>query len=587
MASIVSINVGLPQDVDWNGKAVHTAIWKRPVSGRVMARRLNIDGDGQGDLAGHGGEHRAVMVYELDSYRYWSNLLNRNDFEYGQFGENLTVEGLSDEAVCVGDRYSIGDALFEVTQPRVTCYRVGLRMNNPNMPSLLVSHKRPGFYCRVIQEGLIGAGDEIKKVSDGPGAVSIAEMGGLLYLPEPTRDGLERALRIPALSQGWQDSLRAILEAEQAGNSVGNAGLAPTVSAPPVWPGLRPLKVTAIVRETEEVLSFAFGAIDGSPLPECIAGQFLALRFKPAGASSPLIRNYSISGPTGAGTYRISVKRTGGTGSRYLHDEVRLGDTLDVSAPRGGFKLTAGESPVVFLSAGIGITPVLSMLYSLASSVPASSRSVWWCHGARNGREHAFAGEVRGLLARLGNHHSFVAFSRPEHSDTVGRDYDVTGHLQLSMLKSGGLPAEADFFLCGPTGFTYDLADALTAWGVPKARIHSETFGTQTALTPGMSGRAATTPHVPAGPAGIGPEVSFARSSLTVPWNSQCSSLLEFAESCGVPVRWSCRSGVCHVCESGLVDGQVRYAPNPLDPPLEGNVLICCAIPTTAIALDL
>jgi len=155
---LVSVNVGLPADVEWQGKVVHTAVWKRPVAGRVMARRLNLDGDGQGDLAGHGGEHRAVMVYQLDSYRYWETHLQRHDFEYGQFGENLTVDGLADHEVCIGDRYRIGGALFEVTQPRVTCYRVGIRMNNPAMPSLLVSHKRPGFYCRVIEEGEIGAG---------------------------------------------------------------------------------------------------------------------------------------------------------------------------------------------------------------------------------------------------------------------------------------------------------------------------------------------------------------------------------------------------------------------------------------------
>ena len=174
-----------------------------------MARHLNLDGDGQGDLAGHGGEHRAVMVYQLDSYRYWETQLQRQDLEYGQFGENLTVDGLADNEVCIGDRYRIGSALFEVTQPRVTCYRVGLRMNNPQMPTLLVAHKRPGFYFRVIEEGEIGAGDEITKVADGPERVTVAEIDGLLYLPGHSRDQLERALRIPSLSAGWRGSLRS------------------------------------------------------------------------------------------------------------------------------------------------------------------------------------------------------------------------------------------------------------------------------------------------------------------------------------------------------------------------------------------
>ena len=139
-ARLLSVNVGLPRDIAWRGKTVHTAIWKTPLQGRRMVRQLNIDGDGQGDLAGHGGEHRAVFVYQIDSYHYWQNQLGRNDFAYGQFGENFTVDGLSDQEVCIGDRYRVGSALFEVTQPRVTCYRVGIRMHEPQMAALLVAH---------------------------------------------------------------------------------------------------------------------------------------------------------------------------------------------------------------------------------------------------------------------------------------------------------------------------------------------------------------------------------------------------------------------------------------------------------------
>lgn len=169
MAKLLSVNVGLPREIEWQGKRVFTGIWKRPALNRVLARRLNLDGDGQGDLAGHGGEHRAVMVYQTDAYRYWEKVLNRKHFEYGQFGENFTVEGLLDNQVCIGDRYKIGSAVFEVTQPRVTCYRLGIRMQNPQMPALLVSHRGPGFYFRVVTEGEFGAGDEIQKIADGPG----------------------------------------------------------------------------------------------------------------------------------------------------------------------------------------------------------------------------------------------------------------------------------------------------------------------------------------------------------------------------------------------------------------------------------
>ena len=187
MTAIVSVNVGLPKDVEWKGRTVRTAVWKDAVRGRRKVARLNIEGDGQGDLQGHGGEHRAVLVYQIDSYRYWERQLGRKDFVFGQFGENFTVEGLSDEEVCIGDRYRIGSALFEVTQPRVTCYRVGIRMDEPRMAALLVEHHRPGFYFRVLEAGEVAAGDEIVKVSNGPERMSVAEADALLYLTGHSR----------------------------------------------------------------------------------------------------------------------------------------------------------------------------------------------------------------------------------------------------------------------------------------------------------------------------------------------------------------------------------------------------------------
>src|SRR5215510_13157480 len=227
MAQLLSLNVGLPRDIIWNGKTVRTAIWKSPVNGRRIVQRLNLDGDAQADLAGHGGEQRAVFVYQMDSYRYWERFLGRNDFSYGQFGENFTVEALADNEVYIGDRYRIGDAVFEVTQPRVTCYRVGIRMNEARMPALLVAHHRPGFYFRVLQEGEVGAGDDIVKIADGPERITVAEIDALLYLPGHSRNQVERALRIPALSRGWQGSFKAILDHESSPKTVvGNPGLA-------------------------------------------------------------------------------------------------------------------------------------------------------------------------------------------------------------------------------------------------------------------------------------------------------------------------------------------------------------------------
>jgi MOSC domain-containing protein YiiM len=334
-ARLVSVNVGLPRDIIWHGQTVHTGIWKNPTQSRVMVRRLNIDGDGQGDLAGHGGLNRPVMVYQLDSYRYWESQLGRSNLSYGQFGENFTVEGLPDAEVCVGDRYRIGSALFEVSQPRVTCYRVGIRMDDPQMAAKLVAHHRPGFYFRVLEEGEVGAGDEIVKIADGPEQMTIAEIDAMLYLGKPTREQLDRALRIPALSDGWKGSFKALLQEETSGAvGTGNPGLAPSSGPPPAWPGFRPLRVLRTERESETVISLALAAGDSRPLVAALPGQFVVLRMQPKPDGPPLLRNYSLSDLPATDHYRVSVKQElNGLASTYLHDEVRVGDLLDVADP--------------------------------------------------------------------------------------------------------------------------------------------------------------------------------------------------------------------------------------------------------------
>src|SRR5437762_1589411 len=228
MARLLSVNVGLPRDIEWRGRIVRTGIWKDPVQGRRRVKRLNVEGDGQADLGGHGGEQRAVFVYQIESYRYWEERLGRRDFTHGQFGENFTIEGLPDDEVCIGDRYRIGTALFEVTQPRVTCYRVGIRTNEPQMPALLTSSGRPGFYLRVLEEGEVGAGDPILLITGGPERMTVAAVNALLYSSHHPRDQLKRALRIPALSPGWRWSFEALVRSQDAHpGATGNAGLVP------------------------------------------------------------------------------------------------------------------------------------------------------------------------------------------------------------------------------------------------------------------------------------------------------------------------------------------------------------------------
>jgi MOSC domain-containing protein YiiM/ferredoxin-NADP reductase len=590
MARLLSVNVGLPRDIQWNGRTVHTGIWKDSVAGRCRVSRLNLDGDGQGDLAGHGGEQRAVFVYQIESYRHWQEQLKRTDFVHGQFGENFTIEGLPDDAVCIGDRYRIGSALFEVTQPRVTCYRVGIRMNEPRMPALLTGSGRPGFYFRVLQEGDVGAGDDIVKVGEAKQRMTVAEINALLYSPNHAHEQLQRALQIEALSPGWRASFEALLHGPTAaaqGGNAGNAGLAPAAAAHPVAPGFRPLAVVAIDHESVDVLSLALQSTDAHALPQPLPGQYVVLRLRRTAGGVAFFRSYSLSAAPSTERYRISVKvEPNSAAGTYLREHVQVGDALDVSAPRGSFVLEGGDRPIALLSAGIGATPVLAMLHALVAS--RSTQRVFWLHGARDRQHHPFAAEVRGLIVALASGRRHVCYSRPGSCDKLGEDFDATGHLSRSVFEEIGLPRDAEVYLCGPTRFMAEMKEALATFGVAPAQIHVEIFNGGESLTPGVVGAATRAPHLPAGDADTGPLISFARSGIAAHWKpSTYQSLLELAEACDVPVRWSCRTGVCHNCESGLVSGTVAYDPEPLDPPADGNLLICCSRPTRDVVIDL
>jgi ferredoxin-NADP reductase/MOSC domain-containing protein YiiM len=583
MARLLSVNVGLPRDIEWQGRTVHTGIWKDPVPGRCRARRLNLDGDGQGDVAGHGGEQRAVFVYQVESYRHWQQQLQRAEFVYGQFGENFTVEGLADDEVCIGDSYQIGSAVFEVTQPRVTCYRVGIRLDEPRMPALLTSSGRPGFYFRVLQEGDVAAGDVIVKLGEAKERMTVAEINALLYSPGHARESLERALRIEALSPGWRSSFEALLQNPGGGN----AGLAPEAAAHPAAPGFRPLVVTAIDQESADVMSLTMQSATGEPLPRAMPGQYVVVRLQLGNGGTPIFRSYSLSGPTSTERYRISVKiEPNGIAGNHLRQHLRLNDTIDVSSPRGSFILQTGERPVVLLSAGIGATPVLAMLSAL--SAEQSKRQVLWLHSARDGEHDPFATEVRRLVLALDHGRSRVCYSQPGSQDTVGKDFDVAGRLSRATLDEVGLPPDADIYLCGPNRFMEDMKETLATLGVSTQRIHLEIFNGGESLMPGVVGSEPRTPHLPANDTDIGPLISFARSGIAAHWNpSVYRSILELAEACDVPVRWSCRAGVCHSCESGLVSGSIVYGPEPLDPPAPGNLLVCCSQPTGDVVVDL
>jgi ferredoxin-NADP reductase len=415
---------------------------------------------------------------------------------------------------------------------------------------------------RVLREGRVRAGDRIVKTTDGPGALSVADTDALLYLPGRDRAKLRAAVRIPALSPGWQQSFRDLL-AEDGGHPAGA----------PAWAGFRPLRVSKVVPESGTVSSIYLTAADGSPLPPAQGGQYLTLRVDGAGQPAP-VRSYSLSSALGAGAYRISVKREPrGAASRYLNGRLQPGTTLEVAAPRGDFVLDDVTGPVLLISAGIGLTPVLAMLHELAAR--HSEREVWWIHGARGPQEHPLAAEAHALLTSLPNAREHVFYGA-----TVGR-------LSKDKLLALDIPAEASAYICGPASFMTDMRDALTAAGLDPGRIRTELFGALPSINPGLTGQASRPPHQPPGPAVTGPMVTFARSGISARFGADGRSLLELADACDVPTRWSCRTGVCHTCVTPLLSGSVSYAPEPLEPPADGEVLICCARPSADIVLDM
>jgi ferredoxin-NADP reductase/MOSC domain-containing protein YiiM/ferredoxin len=569
---LLSLNVGGPRDVEWEGTTIRTAIWKEPVEGPRMVRKINIDGDDQADRVGHGGEHRAVFVYQIESYRYWEKQLNRDDFVNGQFGENFTVQGLADNEVCIGDHYRIGQALFEVTQPRVTCFRLAIRMNEPAMPSLAVAHHRPGFYFRVLEEGLVQAGDQITLVKIGPEQLTVASIDGLLYLPNRSTGKLNRAVKIPALSEGWRESFRALLE----------QGDTPA-SPQPGWTGFRPLTVSALTAESSNVLSVHFKAPDGSePLAAPQPGQYLTIKLPVNGPDQPpVIRSYSLSASYIQDGYRISVKHEpNGIGSGYIHKRLALGDTIQAAAPRGTFVLRQDERPVVLVSAGVGITPLLAMLEALAAT--HTTRPVRWIHGARNSQQHPFTREVEELIGELPTGSKAVLYSDPLPGDVC----DAVGRITADRLFGGDIPTDAEYYLCGPETFMLDLSAGLVARGVLPERINTEAFKQGAPITPGKLGDRKA-PHQPTGPRGTGVAITFSRSNLTADWDDSYPNLLEFAEACDVPASYGCRHGVCHYCETGVLSGDYEYRTEPLEHPTPDNVLLCCARPTSQMTLEL
>jgi len=577
---LLSVSVSPPREVVHQGRTVTTGIFKAPVTGRVMVRRLNVDGDGQADLRVHGGPDMAVYAYPVEHYAYWEEALGQGPYPHGQFGENLTVQGLLEDTVRVGDIFRVGEALLQVSQPRIPCYKLALRMGQGlDFPQRFQASGRLGFYSRVIKEGEIGTGDAIELIERDDASVTIAEFihAYLHETREPER--LKRVLRSRDLGQAWREYLETALK--KAEMRIGSEG----------WEGYRTFLVDRKVPESETITSFYLRPEDGEQLPAHRPGQFLTFRLEIPGHTTPITRTYTISDSYHPEYYRVSIKlepapadrrdAPPGLSSNYFHDHVEPGTKLCVRAPRGKFHLDpVDDAPVVLLSGGVGLTPMISMLNAIV--VAGSKRAVWFIHGTRNGREHAMGEHVRQVAAAHDNVRAHIVYSRPGPDDVRGRDYDSAGHVSVELLRQLVSGNDFDCYLCGPTPFMKSLYNGLLAWGVPETCIHYEFFGPAKALKE----RAEAAPGVPAEGAEAF-SVTFAGSGVTVAWDASAGSLLDLAEVHGLHPEYSCRSGICHTCMSALREGEVEYLLEPADMPDPGCVLICCSRPKSDVVIDI
>ena len=575
---VLSVNVSLPKEITHKGRTVTTGIFKKPVNGRVILRKLNLDGDGQADLVGHGGEFKAAYVYTFENYEYWESELGRSDFTYGQFGENLTVEGMPDGAVHVGDVFRVGGALVEVTQPRVPCFKLGIRMGIEGFEHVLLSSNRTGFYLRVLEEGEVGTGDHFERVKHDRHGMTVAEVNNLLYFDLGNLAGARKALRVKALSPGWRGSFEdRLAKAEVSGQ---------------VREGFRTLVVDRKVRESETITSFYLVPEDGKPLTPFLPGQFLPMRLDIPGQPRPLTRTYSLSDCANPNHYRLSIKREPppkdqpdlppGLSSNFFHDRIGVGNKIRARSPRGKFFLDAqGEGPVALVSAGVGLTPMISMLNAIVQA--GSGRPTWFIHGARNGREHAMGDHVRGVAGDNNNVRVHVRYSRPGPEDVAGRDHDSVGHVDAGLLKQLLPSKDIDVYFCGPTPFMKSLFNELLAWGVPEGRLHYEFFGPASALKEGDDAKTAGGDCVECA---TDIKVSFARSDVSSNWNPSFGTILEMAEGLGLSPAYSCRSGICGTCMCKLIEGEVEYLEEPLDEPDDGHVLICCSRPKGDLVIE-
>jgi ferredoxin-NADP reductase/MOSC domain-containing protein YiiM len=561
------------------GKPVSTGIFKVPVSGRIHLRLLNFDGDRQADLSVHGGPNKAVYIYPVEHYVYWHRELPGMTLPWGMFGENLTTEGLlQEDTLNIGDRFRIGSTEIAMTQPRLPCFKLGLRFGRDDIVKRFLASGRTGFYFRVVAEGAVAAGDPIVLVEKAVDSVPVSEVTRLYARDKDDLEGLRRIVEVAELPDDWRDYFKERIRQLSAHDRRRPAQT-------PAWAGFRPFTLRDKVRESDDVSSFHLVPEDGQSLPSYLPGQYLTVRVFIPGAERPFVRSYSLSDVARNDHYRLTIKRIGprsedwqaasGLVSTYFHDRLAVGDRIEAKAPSGSFTIdvTQHDRPVILIGGGIGLTPLISMLNSIVAA--DSPRETWLLYGVRNNQEHIMRTYLEAIARSHRNIHVHIFYSRPRRES--GEPGIHSGRIDLGAMQRL-IPSNAyDFYVCGPPSMMDSVTRDLEAWGVRADRVHTEAFGPATVKR--SVGGKVSQPD-------CGINVTFARSGVTTLWSRCESPLLELAEEHSVAIDFGCRAGSCGTCVTRLLSGSVRYLHQP-NAPLEGDeVLPCVAVPAEPLSLD-
>jgi MOSC domain-containing protein YiiM/ferredoxin-NADP reductase len=560
--TVASLNVGEPRLATYRGMSFRTGIFKEPTDRPLTLKTLNFIGDGQADLSAHGGIDKAVYCYPIEHYDFWRREIGRAAMPMGQFGENVTTEGVLESQLRIGDILQMGTAIVQVSEPRIPCYKLVMRMDaGGDFAVRFIAANRTGFYCRVLHEGGVKRSDALTLLESDASSPTVSEVIAATQFADRDPVRLRRIRRARGISVKWQSRIRRMIDAE--------------VRRQTETTGTRSnsFLVDDVVPETPDVLSIWLRPVDGAQAVSALPGQYLRIAW-----TDGLTRTYSLSAVEAGRRYRITAKLMRdargalGCGSARIAD-LKVGDVIGVDRPRGNFHPDVDDdTPLVFAGAGIGVTPIMAMIEHVTRN---GRRNVFAAFGMRRPAEHPLMSELMRLVGERQGLAVTLAYS--QHGQPLqGLPAPKRGRLTAADLLPYAAAPLAEVFLCGPGDFIREMHDGLVGAGVNSQCIRYEAFGPSTLL--------------PARSAEVDPAttftVSFTRSNMEAIWSPSSGTLLNLAEAAGVSPPFGCRSGACGLCRTAIFEGRVSYV-EPIEEPDSGFLFPCCAIPQTDCRLDL